>query len=70
MTNETDTTAASRRATARYTAWSADRALSLAFTDIEELVKLSPADTSELRQMTVDIARMQRRMQEIVEGMQ
>lgn len=65
MTHESDTAAANRRTTARLTARSADRALSLAFTDIEELVKLSPEDVNELRQMTYDIARMQRRVLEI-----
>lgn len=64
MTNE------NRRTTARRVAFGADRALSTAFGEIEELVKLSPKDEGELRQMTYDIARMQRRMLEIVEGNQ
>lgn len=70
MTNETETAAANRRTTARRVAFGADRALSTAFGDIEALVRLSPQDESELRQMTYDIARMQRRMQEIVENVQ
>ena len=70
MTTETETAAAHRRTTARRVAYTAERDLSTAFSYIEELIKLSPQDTGELRQMTYDIARMQRRVLEIAEDAQ
>lgn len=51
-------------------AYTAERDLSTAFAQIEELVRLCPQDTGELRQMTYDIASMQRRVLEIAERVQ
>lgn len=59
-----------RRALARRIAYTADRDLSTAFAQIEELVRLSPQHTAELRQMTYAIARMQGRVLEIAETVQ